>query len=411
VKRTRFGGLVVISVVACMIASSGAWSQVNELFRKPKNAVTRWSSFENLSGVKGQGGKENDGAKGHAFDSMQPGESKVLLDVTGSGMITRMWFTLNNRKPEMLRALKFEIFWDSAETPAVSVPFGDFFGAILGRPVTFESELFSNPEGRSFNCFIPMPFRKGAKVVLTNESDTHLRLLFFDIDYVIDLKHDRDVLYFHAFWRRENPTTLGEDFTILPKVKGSGRFLGTNIGVIADAKNIGWWGEGEVKMYLDGDGKWPTIVGTGTEDYIGTGWGQGTFDDRYQGSLISDKEKGLYTFYRYHVPDPVYFEKDLRVTIQQIGGFGKMSIIKMLQEDVPIIPVSVAYGDQFVKLLDADPPIDLETADLPTGPWTNYYRQDDVCAVAYFYLDDPENGLPPLAPIAERTADLGENDS
>lgn len=395
-------GLFITILVLCTAVSA----QTMELFRKPKGAMTRWSSFENLGAEPGRGGMENHGAKGHAFDSLEPGESKVLLDAKGSGMITRMWFTVSDRKPNMLRSLKLEMFWDGANRPAVAVPFGDFFGAILGQPVAFESELFSNPEGRSFNCFVPMPFRKAAKVVITNESDQRLRLLFYDIDFLLGLRHDRDVQYFHAYWRRERPTQLKKDFEILPLVNGSGRFLGSNIGVIADSKNIGWWGEGEVKMYIDGDSAFPTLVGTGTEDFIGTAWGQGTFDHQYQGCLVSDNEKGHYTFYRYHVPDPVYFDKAIRVTIQQIGGHGKQSILKMLEDEIPIEPVSVAYGEHFAKLLEMKPPVDLKTHDFPAGAWTNYYREDDVCAVAYFYLDQPENGLPPLAPAAERTAAL-----
>jgi hypothetical protein len=159
-------------------------------------------------------------------------------------------------------------------------------------------------------------------------------------------------------------------------------------------------------MYIDGDGAFPTLAGTGTEDYFGTGWGQGTFSQRYQGCLIADETKEQYAFYRYHVPDPVYFDKEIRVTIQQMGGDGKTSVLQMLKEGVPIVPVSVAYGDTFVKLLEGEKPVDLETHDSPSGAWTNYFRQDDVCATAFFYLDRPENGLPPLAPVAERIAGM-----
>ncbi len=147
-------------------------------YEKPDSLETRWSSFENPLGTKGFAAVENQGGKGHAFDSLAPGESKILLDVQGSGILNRMWFTINDRGAKRLRELKLELFWDGAPTPAVSVPFGDFMGAILGRPEAFESELFANPEGRSFNCYIPMPFRKGARMVVTNESDRRLRLLF-----------------------------------------------------------------------------------------------------------------------------------------------------------------------------------------------------------------------------------------
>jgi hypothetical protein len=318
-------------------------------------------------------------------------------------MITRMWFTINDRSTDTLRSLKINIFWDDAKTPAVSVPFGDFFCAMAEKPEAFESALFSNPEARSFNCYIPMPFRKSARLVITNETKSKLRLLFYDIDYILGVRHEKDVLYFHTSWRREKPTVLRRDFEILPKVKGAGRFLGTNIYVSANPIYTGWWGEGEVKMFVDGDTLFPTIVGTGTEDYIGTGWGQDKFAHAYQGCLVCDKDKGRYMFYRYHVPDPVYFEKDIRITIQQMGGDSKTKVIEMQKKGVPLVPVSVAYHDQFRRLFDLSQPVDLEKHDSPMGAWTNYFRQDDVCAVAYFYLDKPENGLPALAPVEERT--------
>jgi len=141
----------------------------------------------------------------------------------------------------MLRSLKIEMFWDNASEPAVSAPFGDFFGVGLGLRTPFESELFSDPEGRSFNCFIPMPFQKNAKVILTNESDEILDLTFFDINYTISEKPDKNALYFHCYWNREQRTTLGKDFEILPKVEGKGRFLGTNIGVIENPDYKGAW--------------------------------------------------------------------------------------------------------------------------------------------------------------------------
>jgi hypothetical protein len=407
----RNRGKIWAVMVGVIVFLAGCASYSGEWYRIPSGAGTRWASYENPLGMKGAGGLENRGAKGHPFDRLGPGESHVLLDVQGSGMITRIWCTVNDRTTETLRGLRIDMYWDGAATPAVSAPFGDFFGATLGRPRAFESALLANPEGKSYNCFIPMPFRKSAKVVVTNETNERLRFLFYDIDYLIGIDHPKDTLYFHTIWRRENPTTLGRDFEILPKVTGRGRFLGCNLGVQCRPENLGWWGEGEVKMYLDGDSAYPTLVGTGTEDYIGTGWGQGEFDHLYQGCLISDKDLGLYTFYRYHVPDPVYFHKDLRVTIQQMGGDAKTSSIEMLDEGVPIQPVTTSWKDDegqdhFVKLLELDPPVAIEDHPSPDYAWTNYYREDDVCATAYFYLDRPENGLPPLAPFQERVEGL-----
>ena len=251
------------------------------------------------------------------YDWIDVGETKTVFDVKGSGMIHRMWFTIRDRSPEMLRSLKLEMYWDNAEKPAVSVPFGDFFSIGLGKKTSFENAFFSDPEGRSFNCRIPMPFRKAGKITITNESPIQLELIFYDINYSLNLRHDREVLYFHSYWNREQKTELAKDFEILPKVQGKGRFLGTNIGVIENSVYEGsWWGEGEVKMYIDGDTDYPTLSGTGTEDYIGTAWGQGKFNHLNQGCLIAGEE-GQWCFYRFHVPDPVYFYSECRVTIQQ----------------------------------------------------------------------------------------------
>ncbi|HEX6385421.1 MAG TPA: glycoside hydrolase family 172 protein, partial [Anaerolineae bacterium] len=223
---------------------------------------TRWTSFENPSGTKGHGGRENQGAKGHAFDSLAPGETKVLLDVAGAGLVHRIWLTLRQRTPQVLRALRLEMFWDGAETPAVAVPLGDFFCAGLAL-VPFENELFASPEGRSFIATVPMPFRTAARITLTNETDQEIPYLFYDINYSLADTRDEHALFFHAHWRRENPTTLSRDFTVLPRVTGSGRFLGAFFSVITNPlyENT-WWGEGEVKVYLDGDDTYPSLVGT-----------------------------------------------------------------------------------------------------------------------------------------------------
>ncbi|MDX2150174.1 MAG: glycoside hydrolase family 172 protein [Bryobacteraceae bacterium] len=379
-------------------------AQSSDLARKRPGVSTRWATFENRKAGKGAGGAENKGAKGRPFEAIAPGETKTLLDIEGSGEIRRMWFTIQQRDPEMLRSLLLEMYWDGAKTPAVAVPVGDFFGAILGRAVRFENELFSNPEGRSFNLYIPMPFRRGARVTLRNESTRPLPYLFYDIDFLLTPEPDPDALYFHAIWRRSRWNKPGEDFEFLPKVSGAGRFLGAHFGVITHPDNTGWWGEGEVKIWVDGDSGLPTIVGTGTEDYIGTGWGQGVYANRFQGCLVADEKAGQYTFYRYHVPDPVYFDKDLRATIQVMGGDRKDRVIAMLDKGVPVTPVTIDVGGKLVHLLESG--VDLRQHQSPPESWVNVYRRDDWSAVALFYLDAPENGLPAVAPAAVRTEGL-----
>jgi len=393
---------IVLLVLAFCRVSVGQGS-LDALYRKPAGVQTRWASFENPAALKGRGGMENKGAKGHAFDMLRAGETKTLLDVEGSGTIRRFWMTISQRDPLMLRSLRLEMYWDHADKPAVSVPLGDFFGAATGQVTTFENALFSSPEARSFTCILPMPYRTGARITISNDSSVPLAHIFYDIDFTQGEAHPDDMLYFHAHWRRERWTTLKEDFEILPRIQGGGRFLGCNVGVLLKPGNTGWWGEGEIKVYLDGDSQWPTLVGTGLEDYIGTGWGLGTYANQFQGCPVADHRAGRYSFYRYHIPDPIYFDKDCRVAIQQIGGGPNQKIMKMLETGVSFEPVTVDSGgyDKFTKLMEVENPPRLGDPDFPVGH-VNVYREDDYAATAFFYLDAPTNALPALASVETR---------
>ena len=382
-------------------------TQAQQLYKVPDGVETRWSSFENPAAEKGKGGAENKKAKGHPSDNVSPGETKVLMDAKGAGIIQRIWLTINDRSPAMLRSLRLDMFWDGSSKPAVSVPLGDFFGIGLGRKVAFQNALFSDPEGRSFNSYIPMPYRNGARVTLTNESDKWVQL-FYDLDFQQVQQHDKDVMYFHAYWSRTMKPVLGTDFEILPKVKGKGRYLGMNMGVITDPLyGKSWFGEGEVKIYLNGDSDLPTLNGTGTEDYIGTAWGQGSFINQFQGCTVADELKRQWAFYRYHVPDPVYFSGDCKVTIQLMGGDMRDKVREYVKNGASLIPVTVATDKGFLKLLEKDGAPQLTSNDFPNG-WTNFYRQDDVSATAYFYLETPQSELPALVNKETRVAALPE---
>lgn len=295
----------------------------------------------------------------------------------------------------MLRGLKLEIFWDGAAKPAVSTPFGDFFGFGLGRMAPYQSVLFASAEGRSFNCYIPMPFRTGMKIVLTNESGKDLELLFYDVDYTLGDKLGATDLYFHAHYRRENPTKLQHDFEILPEISGKGRFLGANLCVQANQKSYldNWWGEGEVKMYLDGDRKWPTLAGTGTEDYVATAWGiQNEYANLYQGAPFVDADKMRACFYRYHIPDPVYFNSEIRVTLQQIGYADDNSAAGPLYKTG-------------APIYNAGPGL----VEKKTGSSGLFERQDDWSSVAFFYFDKPEDNLPTIDPPDQRMQGLASH--
>lgn len=381
-------------------------ASAQELFQFGKGGPIRAASFENPTGQKGAAAKANKSAKGHAFESLKAGSSVVLMNYKGSGVIRRIWLTVSPRYPEMLRSLTISIFWDGETKAAVQAPLGDFFGIAHGQLSSFESALFSNPEGLSFNCIIPMPFQREARVILTNESDKDVTHVFYEIHFAPVKRLPKDTLYFHTYWNRRPKVELGKDYEVLPKLEGKGRFIGCNIGVMTnpDYEDY-WWGEGEVKMYIDGDKEYPTMAGTGAEDYAGAAWGLGKFSHRYQGCPVSDAAKRMWSFYRFHIPDPVFFEKDIKVTIQDIGGADLDQIRALKQRGVPLIPVSVdSTNGVFTRLLEPSAP-KIEDKDCPKG-WVNIYRQDDFCAAAYFYYDKPTNNLPPLPSLQIRTARL-----
>jgi len=374
-------------------------SQAQSLYEMPANPQSRLSSFENPNGIKGNGGKTNKTAKGNAFENMEPGETKNLLDIKGEGAIQRIWLTIDHSSAK-LRSLRLQFFWDGSNKPAVDVPLGDFFGYNLGKQIAFQSALFSSGEGRSYNCYIPMPFKKAAKVLLINEGTERVKL-FYDIDFLLQ-KLPLNTLYFHAYWNRQQSGQLGDDYTLLPKVEGKGRFLGISVGLNTDSSySKSWWGEGEVKMYLDGDTKYPTINGTGAEDYIGSAWGLGTFTNWYQGCTIANDSTGQFNFYRWHIPDAIYFNKDIKVTIQQIGGWMKEDMKRLHQRGVNFKPITVDGPTGFTRLLDMEQPPLLTDPAFPDG-WVNFYRIDDYSSVSYFYLDKPASSLSSLPSLNVR---------
>lgn len=210
-KKSAFACLFLLSVVNYEV-------RAGELFKFDDNAHSRWASFENTEAKKGQGGTSNEGAKGYPYHVLQPGETVTLLNVKGAGTVNRIWMTLDEffHKPEEMRALRIDMYWDGSDTPAVSAPLADFFCAPLGKLIAFENALFASPEGRSFVSYIPMPYKTGARIEVTNESTEQHHRIFYDVNFMQLDKPIEGALYFHAHWRRESPTTLGKDFEILP---------------------------------------------------------------------------------------------------------------------------------------------------------------------------------------------------
>ncbi len=373
------------------------WCRAQDLYDLPSGVETRWISFENITGAKGEGGRSNEGRKGAAFRAIKAGETLTLADIKGPGSIRRIWCTVRGI-PELLRGLVIRMYWDDQTQASVEAPLQDFFGIPFARQVRFESSLFSNPEGRSFNCFIPMPFKQRALVTIENQSARDAAEFFYDIDCTVGDRLPDVPACFHARYSRENPTTPKKDFEILPLITGRGRYLGCNVGIrpVGSYGEPFWFGEGELKVYLDGDKEFPTLVGTGTEDLAGSAWGLGRFDHLYQGCLLSEKDHGVWGFYRYHVPDPIYFQKSIRVALQQMSGGMISQLRRMPPESYPEL---VSTHKRF------------DRKDYPEGAdadrWENFEAPQDVCATAYWYQQLPSPRLPALQPFAERIKDLG----
>ena len=302
------------------------------------NAETRSISAENFTGAKGQGGMATEGTGAIAAQELGqgwkvspsinvPGDTTVTLaDITGPGAIQHIWLTVH---PDHWRRLVLRMYWDGEETPSVETPLGDFFcSGWCERCNVTSLAVCVNPAG-GFNCYWEMPFRRHARITLENLTPDEVRGFYYQITYTLtDVPEDR--AYFHAQWRRSNPLAYMTDHTILDGVSGQGHFVG--VYVAWGVNNTGWWGEGEIKFFMDGDRDWPTICGTGTEDYFGGAWNfehpkgeYGVFSSPYSGLPQVIKPDGLYRsqqrfgMYRWHIADPIRFKQELRVTIQALG--------------------------------------------------------------------------------------------
>jgi hypothetical protein len=278
---------------------------------------SRSISFENPTGARGEGGqaasKLGVGRKGAPARTIKPGESVTLCDIKGPGTLRHIWIT-TQREPELLRSLVVRGYWEGQTHPSVECPLGDFMGFAHGKVTAYQSAVHSVGESAGMNLWLPMPFARRARFTFANEGRKPTPL-FYQIDYTLGDKHAKGVGRLHVLFRRENPTTLKQDFELLPPRQGKGRFLGSIIGIRALEDN--WWGEGEIKVYLDGDKEFPTICGTGSEDYVGLSWGIQQTPFLYNGCSLN--QKGFVSMYRWHLPDPIYWQKDCRITIQQIG--------------------------------------------------------------------------------------------
>jgi hypothetical protein len=303
------------------------------------NAQTRSISPENFSGEKGKAGMATEGTGKNAASELgrgwkvspsvriKAGTTFTMAEINGSGAIQQMWMTpapLDKTRHNILR-----FYWDGETEPSIEVPLGDFFACGWGKYCQINSLPVCVNPGSAFNCCWNMPFRKKAKITMENRDDKDMTL-YYQINYTLT-EVPADAAYFHAQFRRVNRLPAKTVYTILDGVQGQGQYVGTYLAW--EVRSPGWWGEGEIKFYMDGDRDFPTICGTGTEDYF---CGSYNFENRdikrYQ--TFSTPYTGLaqvlpadliyvpgqrFGLYRWHIPDPVRFEKDLKVTIQALG--------------------------------------------------------------------------------------------
>ena len=326
-----------------------------------RNVRTRSISPENLDGAKGGGGRATEGTGANAARelgvgwkispsvSIKPGSTFPMASIEGPGTITHVWLTTASSN---WRTLVFRAHWDGAAEPAVEVPLGDFFANGWGRFAQVSSSMIAvNPHG-GFNSYWPMPFQNRARLTVENLADVNAEL-YFQVTYETNL----DVAglgYLHAQFRRANPLSAGRTHVVLDGVAGHGHYVGSYLAW--GVNSPGWWGEGELKFYLDGDEDSPTICGTGTEDYFGGAWnfdvpgrGYAEYTTPYQGMPQVIRPDGLYQsqqrfgLYRWHVLDPIHFATDLRVEIQALGW---QSGGRYLQLHDDIASTALFYLDQ-----------------------------------------------------------------
>jgi hypothetical protein len=318
------------------------------------------------------------------------GLEQGVWDAGGQSTGQMLWLTLNwpvkNPFPEsMLRnqSIVIECFWEDSEVPAVSAPIGDFFGHILGYDRPFENALFGDPSGRSFQTFIPMPFRKRARIELFNGFHEPINV-FHDIRARQGLELLPEDGYFHAYWQRATPGDTGKDREVLPLVKGEGRYLGTHIGLMSDSGNPLEWHCQTIKFFLDGDVDTPTLMTATLDDYCGSSWDYDLCYAHHDSGLLFSRRfesgHGHHGLYCYHRRAPVLFDADCRVTMR----FG-------CDVHIGYLVSLVQKNSSLLNRLSLPAPFPEIEARAQTDPRELIHcdRMDDLSTVALYYLNSP----------------------
>jgi hypothetical protein len=331
------------------------------------NAETRSISAENPTGERANGAKAvpaatdaasmlGQGWKVRPCITLEPGSTTTLADIDGPGVIQHIWITVS---PKAYRDTILRILWDGETTPSVEVPVGDFFCNGHGLRCNVTSlPIAVNPSG-GFNSYWPMPFGKHARITIENQRWEEIDGFFYQITYALT-DVPQQAARFHAQWRRSLTTRSYPEHVILDGLRGQGHYVGTYLAW--SQFSDGWWGEGEIKFFMDGDCEHPTICGTGTEDYFGGAWGFGgeTYSTAFLGYPLYRREAGevpRHGLYRWHIYDPIRFKQELKVTMQALGWW-------------------------------------------PNGKFEPL--TDDIASVGYWYQAEPHGPFPALPPVHER---------
>jgi len=291
-----------------------------------------------------------------------PGETLVIADLEGPGVIRHIWNTIAAQERDAPRLVVIRMYWDGEENPSVESPLGDFFGIGHGRDVPFVSlPVMVSSEGRARNCYWPMPFRKSAKITITNEGRKPVGAFYYYVDWRKVPELPEDTAYFHAMYRQEHPTVMGRNY-LIADIEGRGHYVGTVQSVRTHTPH--WYGEGDDFFFIDGE-KEPRLRGTGTEDYFCDAWGFREATGPFYGIPLWEGYEAWScgSVYRWHIADPVIFHKSLRVEIEHKGvTFNEDGSIK------------TGFGE----------------------------REDDMSSVAFWYQLEPHKPFPPMAPAYER---------
>ena len=242
------------------------------------------------------------------------GQTATILNVSGPGVIVRIWLTIDSRDPYFLRRILLRMYWDKEENPSVEVPIGDFFGC--GFAYRQYSTPYLSMTSGGYTCFFPMPFEDHAKIDIVNETGQDVIAFYYQIDYQkLEKPISRDIAYFHASWHRDIRTSYDTSYVAL-STKGKGHLVGINMNMQSYDGGLGFL-EGDHKIFVDGEKK-PSVYGTGTEDYFSSGWyfNKGEYAGPYNGLILKDDTLGRIAAYRFHIPDPVPFKKSIKFTIE-----------------------------------------------------------------------------------------------